>query len=202
MAQISIDSALLRDPLGHVNRAARRLDATRAVEELIEAQLAAWAVGDRAVDGLPGCRTRAAFGRDLARSTFGSGWAAPSPFEERYLVFDVVDMNTLLDRRGLEAGDRILAALATATHELYGPADVYRVGGDDFFVRLGARPCVLPSPPDGVTLKWAEVSVHLKRTRRRHDHLNAWITHRLDGALLGAKPDGARATVGDPPTAA
>lgn len=68
-------------------------------------------------------------------------------FEERYLVFDVVNVNGVLDEHGLPRGDEILVELASNTRARYGAADVYRFGGDDFLVRLGRREPQLPPHP-------------------------------------------------------
>jgi len=55
------------------------------------------------------------------------------------------------------------------------------------FAWAGASPSFRPTP-DGLALKWSEVSVRVRRNNSRNHHLNDWIEHRPAGRALERHP--------------
>lgn len=160
-------------------------DVAEHVERLIELELRKSCVPGYEMDGLTGAKSRFQLEYDLNRALWGNGWSDRSIFRNRYLCLDIDNFKSYVDVHGLPAGDEVLVEIARQLGEKYPNANIYRIGGDEFVVELGALPCVpLQVDPD-VNLKYSIVDVAAQRNERRH-HAHRVIMFYLDKGIVEA----------------
>ena len=183
--KVDISDSLYERCLQAMSGRAATPSMTDYVERLIRADLER--SGGR--DLVTGCGSRRQLEIDLESAVAERVATAQPSFVTSYLCLDINDFRGYVEMHGLVAGEELLRDLAERLGELYPDGRLYRFGGDEFVVELGAAKAQVPRLT-GVVVRWSRVDVSARVDAESAEELAGVVLVYLDEGVVESTPEG------------
>lgn len=168
----------------------KTVELNAAVTQLLLRELRRMMAPGYEKDPFTGARTRFALNAYIEANVHGDQYPAGSFYEERFLCADIHQFKKFVEKHGSDEAQKFLRDLSGALINAYGAERVFRYGGDDFVVVLGADVvCSFPKHDD-VKVKWSTVNVKAPRNQDHFQRTIGEIMYLLDKGLVMADPLG------------
>jgi diguanylate cyclase (GGDEF)-like protein len=182
--KIEISDKLYKDYYEYIKKVFLTEDISNHIENLLVGELTGRAWPGYEIDRLTNCFNRSKLMQKINSDSFGEGWDDHSTYNNSFLCIDINNFKHFIDINGLQEGDRVLTAIADKLKSIYSEESVYRVGGDEFVVDLGAQENRVLSIPYDVKLKSTIVRVSVTRNQKRNHHINREILFYIDKGII------------------